>query len=48
MDLYYRQIVGSELADNILENLVRGPLEKALLKRRVNSGLIIHCTSSPV
>jgi putative transposase len=42
MDLYSRQIVGWELADNMLENLVREPLEKALLKRRVKSGLIIH------
>jgi transposase InsO family protein len=42
MDLYSRQIVGWELADNMLENLVREPLEKALLKRRIKSGLIIH------
>jgi putative transposase len=42
MDLYSRQIVGWELADNMLENLVREPLEKALLKRKVKSGLIIH------
>jgi len=44
MDLYSRQIVGWELADNMLESLVREPLEKALLKRRVKveSGLIIH------
>ncbi|WP_409021844.1 hypothetical protein [Dyadobacter sp. LHD-138] len=26
----------------MLENLVREPLEKALLKRRIKSGLIIH------
>jgi len=44
MDLYSRQIVGWELAENMLESLVREPLEKALLKRRVKveSGLIIH------
>lgn len=42
MDLYSRQIVGWELADNMLESLVREPLEKALLKRKVKSGLIIH------
>lgn len=40
--LYSRQIVGWELADNMLESLVREPLEKALLKRKVKSGLIIH------
>lgn len=42
MDLYSRQIVGWKLAENMEENLVREPLEKALLKRRVQSGLIIH------
>ena len=44
MDLYSRQIVGWGLADNMLESLVREPLEKALLKRKVkvDSGLIIH------
>lgn len=44
MDLYSRQIVGWELADNMLESLVREPLEKALLKRKVkvDSGLITH------
>ena len=42
MDLYSRQIVGWELADNMLESLVREPLEKALLKRTIKSGLIIH------
>jgi putative transposase len=44
MDLYSRQIVGWELADNMLEILVREPLEKALLKRKVkvDSGLIVH------
>jgi putative transposase len=42
MDLYSRQIVGWQLADNMEENLVREPLERALLKRRVKSGLIVH------
>jgi transposase InsO family protein len=44
MDLYSRQIVGWEVADNMFESLVRETLEKALLKRRVKakSGLIIH------
>jgi putative transposase len=44
MDLYSRKIVGWELADNMLECLVRKPLEKALLKRKVkvDSGLIVH------
>jgi putative transposase len=44
MDLYSRQIVGWKLADNMLESLVREPLEKALLKRKVkvDSRLIIH------
>jgi transposase InsO family protein len=42
MDLYSRQIVGWELADNMEESLVREPLITALLKRGVNSGLIIH------
>jgi putative transposase len=42
MDLYSRQIVGWELADNMLESLEREPLEKALLKGKVKSGLIIH------
>lgn len=42
MDLYSRQIVGWKLADNMEENLVREPLESALLKRRVKSGLIVH------
>ncbi len=42
LDLYSRQIVGWQLADNMQENLVREPLEKALLKRRVKSDLIIH------
>jgi putative transposase len=42
MDLFSRQIVGWQIEDNMMENLVREPLEKALLKRRVQSGLIIH------
>jgi putative transposase len=42
MDLYSRQIVGWKLADNMEESLVREPLESALLKRRVKSGLIVH------
>ena len=42
MDLYSRRIVGWELSDNMQEPLVREPLEKALLKRRIKSGLIIH------
>lgn len=42
LDLYSRQIVGWQLADNMQQNLVREPLEKALLKRRVKSDLIIH------
>lgn len=42
MDLYSRRIVGWKLSDNMHEPLVREPLEKALLKRRIKSGLIIH------
>jgi putative transposase len=42
MDLYSRQIVGWELADNMEEHLVREPLMTALLKRKVKAGLIIH------
>lgn len=42
MDLYSRQIVGWELADNMEESLVLEPLMAALLKRRVKAGLIIH------
>lgn len=42
MDLYSRQIVGWQLADNMFESLVREPLERALLKRKVKPGLIIH------
>ena len=42
MDLYSRQIVSWQLADNMEENLVREPLERALLKRRVKSELIVH------
>ena len=42
MDLFSRQIVGWKIDDNMQENLVREPLEKALLKRKVKSGLIIH------
>jgi len=42
MDLYSRQIVGWQVADNMLESLVREPLERALLKRRVKPGMVIH------
>lgn len=42
MDLFSRQIVGWQIENNMMENLVRAPLEKALLKRRVKPGLIIH------
>lgn len=42
MDLFSRQIVGWQIQDNMMENLVRVPLEKALLKRKVKPGLIIH------
>lgn len=42
MDLYSRQIVGWQVADNMQESLVREPLERALLKRRVKPGMVIH------
>lgn len=42
MDLFSRQIVSWDLADNMQETLVRKPLEKALLKRPIKPGLIIH------
>lgn len=42
MDLFSRQIVSWNLADNMQETLVREPLEKALLKRPIKPGLIIH------
>lgn len=40
--LYSRQIVGWQLADNMEESLVREPLVRALLKRRVKRGMIVH------
>ena len=42
MDLFSRQIVGWKIEEHMQENLVREPLEKALLKRGVKPGLIIH------
>jgi putative transposase len=42
MDLYSRQIVSWQLGENMQESLVREPLERALLKRRVTSGMIVH------
>ncbi len=42
MDLYSREIVSWQLADNMEESLVREPLVKALLKRRVKQGMIVH------
>ena len=42
MDLYSRQIVGWQLADNMQESLVRAPLVRALLKRRAKRGMIVH------
>jgi len=41
-DLYTREIVGWELADNMREEMVREPLEKALLKKNVPKTMIIH------
>jgi putative transposase len=37
MDLFSRQIVSWQLSENMKESLVREPLERALLKRRVGS-----------
>ncbi|GAB3178447.1 hypothetical protein GCM10027291_43930 [Telluribacter humicola] len=42
MDLFSRQIVGWQLGDNMQESLVRDPLEKALLRRKVKPGMIVH------
>lgn len=42
MDLFSRQIVGWKIEEHMQENLVREPLEKALLRRGVKPGLIIH------
>lgn len=42
MDLYSRQIVDWQLADNMEESLVREPLIRALLKRRAKEGMIVH------
>lgn len=42
MDLYFRQIVSWQLADNMEEILVREPLVKALLKRRGKQVMIVH------
>ena len=41
-DLYTREIVGWELADNMREEMVREPLEKALLKKNAPKTMIIH------
>ena len=42
MDLFTRVIVSWSVDDNMQESLVREPLEKALLKRKIQPGLIIH------
>lgn len=42
MDLYSRQIVDWQLADNMEESLVREPLIRALLKRKAKEGMIVH------
>ena len=42
MDLFSRQIVGWKTEEHMQENLVREPLEKALLRRGVKPGLIFH------
>jgi len=42
MDLFSRQIVGWQLGENMQDSLVREPLERALLRRRVKPGMIIH------
>lgn len=48
MDLFSRQIVGWKIEDYMQENLVREPLEKALLRRGVKPGLIVHRSGEPV
>lgn len=47
MDLYSRQIVSWQLADNMEESLVREPLVRALLKRRAKRGMIVHRRATP-
>ena len=42
MDLFTRVIVSWSVDDNMQESLVREPLEKALLKRKIQPGLIVH------
>ena len=42
MNLYSRQIVDWQLADNMEESLVREPLLRALLNRRAKEGMIVH------
>ena len=42
MDLFTRVIVSWLVDDNMQEALVRKPLEKALLKRKIQPGLIVH------
>lgn len=41
-DLYTREIVGWTVADNMREEMVREPLEKALLKKNAPKTMIIH------
>jgi len=41
-DLYTREIVGWAVADNMREDMVREPLEKALLKKNAPKTMIIH------
>ncbi len=40
--LYTREIVGWAVADNMREDMVREPLEKALLKKNAPKTMIIH------
>jgi transposase InsO family protein len=40
--LYTREIVGWTVADNMREEMVREPLEKALLKKNAPKTMIIH------
>jgi putative transposase len=42
MDLFTRVIVSWSVDDNMQEALVREPLEKALLKRKIQYGLTVH------
>jgi transposase InsO family protein len=42
MDLFTHVIVSWSVDDNMQESLDREPLEKALLKRKIQPGLIIH------